>query len=144
MVGTLNKFQKFYKGMTEGMNSSGHGGVFNPFWTPPAYQDKFRDALNTIKPIATVASTIASFIPVVGTAVSAGITGAMTIAEMADKMHELNQSRNWDWSYLYDWENLASDPEAQKTLMDVMSGTYNGDPAIKNASHGDFSGNFHY
>jgi hypothetical protein len=145
MVGLLNKFQKLFKRLSDAISPPVYDGpMLNPFAKAPPYQDKFRDLLDKIKPVASVISTAAGFIPVVGTAVSAGISGAMTAAEMGDKIYELSQSKNWDWSNLYDWEKLANDPEQLQTLMDVMGGTYNGDPAPINSSYGNFSGNFHY
>jgi hypothetical protein len=142
MVGILNKIQKFYNSLINQFRPP--TPPLNPFAKLPEYHDKFKDALGIIKPIATVASTLAGFIPGVGTAVSAGITGAEMALEAGDMIYELNQSKNWDWSNLYDWENLANNPEQWQTLSDVVTGNYKGDGPTTNRYGGDFSGNFDY
>jgi hypothetical protein len=144
MPGLLNKIQKFFQNLTgTGNKSQFTGPNWNPFAAAPGYQDKFRDTLDTISLPVSALSTAASFIPVVGPMISTGISAGMVGAQAADKIYELNQA-GFDWSYLYDWEGFANDPESQKLVGDVLSGRYNGPGPNVNKFNGDFSGSYHY
>jgi hypothetical protein len=147
MPGTPNKVQKFFQNIFGGGSSSStyqfSGPNWNPFAQAAPYQDKFRDTLDKIRLPASAISTAASFIPVVGPFISGAIGIGVAAAEAGDKIKELNEA-GFDWSYLYDWEGFADDPEAQKLFGDVMSGRYNSPGPAVNKFGGDFSGNFHY